>query len=342
MKTMFRYLLPAAGLAAALPLVQAGEPAPTEKKEMRVIAVSDDGTLPPGAERRIIRMGGPQEMENVTFLGVASAPVGETLSEQLNLPPATGLVVSMVAKGSPAAGVLNVNDVLVKFDDQLLIEQRQLAVLVRNHQEGDEVTLTYIRGGKESTAKVKLAKHEIPKMALMESGPLGPLFHTRHLPLNDGDNAGPDMGREDMDRVLELIDRGAPGQRMRRIRIGRDDGPGLHTTTVSTSNSNMVFTDEQGLLDLTIKDGQKTLIAKNPKGEQVFAGPVTTAEDRKALPPDVLKRLDKLEGMQDFSFQTDDDFQGGEVRVVKPGKTKITLPQPESAAPAPRPSPSPF
>ena len=306
---------------------------------MRVIAGPDDGPPPPGVERRIIRVGGPQEMENVTFLGVASVPAGETLGAQLNLPPATGLVVSMVAQGSPAAGVLKVNDVLVKFDDQLLIEQRQLAVLVRNHQEGDEVTLTYLRGGKESTAKVKLAKHEIPKMALMESAPL---FHARHLPLNGGEDIGPDMGREDMDRVLALIDRGAPGQHMRRIAIDRDDGPGLHTTTVSTSNSNMVFTDEQGSLDLTIKDGQKTLVAKNPKGEQVFAGPVTTAEERKALPADVLKRLDKLEGMQDFSFQTDDDFQGGDVRVVKPGKTKITLPQPESAAPAPRPSSSPF
>ncbi len=55
-----------------------------------------------------------------------------------------------VVPDSPAAATLKKNDVLTKLDDQLLIEQRQLSVLIRNHKDGDEVTLTYIRGGKES------------------------------------------------------------------------------------------------------------------------------------------------------------------------------------------------
>jgi hypothetical protein len=95
----------------------------------------------------------------------------------------------------------------------------------------------------------------------------------------------------------------------------------------------MVFSDDQGSLDLTIKDGKKTLVAKNAKGEQLFSGPVTTPEERKALPADVRERLEKLEGMKEFSFQTDENFQGGKVRVIKPNKTKIAAPP---APPAPR------
>lgn len=330
MKSITRYLLPAAGLAAALPALRADEPAgPPDKKEMRVI-VSDDGSRP---HRRVIRVGDQQEKEVVTYLGVAAVPAQGALADQLNLAKGTGLVVSMVAEGSPAASVLKKNDVLVKLDDQILIEQRQLSVLIRNHQEGDEVTLTYVRGGKESSAKVKLTKNEVPKMAFHDFTPGRRMFN---VPYGE-DDGPPGMGREDVDRVLSLIDQG-PGFH-RRLNPGREQPPGMRTTTVNTSNSNMVFSDEQGSLDLTIKDGKKTLIAKNAKGEQVFAGPVTTAEERKALPKEVHDRLDKLEGMQDFSFETDEDFEGGQVHVVKPNKHKIGL-LPYDSVPASRPVPT--
>ncbi len=332
MKSILHYLVPATGLALALPGLRAEDQAPAEQKELRVIAGPDDNAPPPRRERPVVLPDGPRETERVTFLGIATAPAGSDLTDQLNLPKDAGLIVNMILPESPAASALKRHDVLVKLDDQLLIDQRQLSVLVRNHQEGDEVTLTYIRGGKEGTAKVKLTKHEVPKMAMMGSAPF---FHARHLPLNDEDDSLPAVGRDDMDRVLALIERGPPAPGQHR-QPDRNEGPGMQSTTVSTSNSNMVFSDDKGSLDLTIKDGQKTLIAKNTKGEQLFSGPVTTPEQRKALPPEIRARLDKLEGMQEFSFQTDDDFQGGNTQVVQPGKTKISLPPQAPAAPVPR------
>jgi len=333
-------MIPAVGLAVALPALRADDPAPApgekkEKKEMRVIIGSGEGQGP----RHVFRMGGPHEMETVTFLGVETRPTDPTLADQLGLASGTGLIVRNVAPESPAAAVLKRNDVLLKLDDQVLIEARQLAVLVRNHKEGDEVSLTYIRGGKESTTKVKLAKHDVPKMALLDSGT--GFNHTFNMPFDL--DVLPGAGRDEMDRVLSLIHGGPgdPNQPMRQVRIEKRPGPGMHTTTVSTSNSNMVFSDEQGSLDLTIKDGKKSLVAKNAKGEQLFAGPVTTPEDRKALPPEVRERLDKLEGMQEFSFQTDEDFEGGDVQVARPTKTKIGYP-PSGAQPPPPPSPAPF
>src|ERR1019366_10663322 len=163
MNSLIRYLVPLVGLAAALPALRAEDPAPKVEKELRVIAGPDDQRpLPPHRERRVI-VGGPREMESVTFLGVETRPADATLAEQLNLPNGAGLIVRNIVPDSPAAAALKKNDVLTKLDDQLLIEAHQLAVLIRNHKDGDEVTLTYIRGGKEATAKVKLAKHDFPK-----------------------------------------------------------------------------------------------------------------------------------------------------------------------------------
>ena len=329
MKSITRYLIPAAGLLAAVTALRADDPSTTEKKSMRVIVGPD---APSNHHGRVLRFGGPQEKEVVTFLGIETRPADATLAEQLNLASGAGLIVRDVVPESPAANVLKRNDVLVKLDDQLLVEQRQLSVLIRNHKDGDEVTLTYVRGGKEATAKVKLAKHEVPKMALMENFPHVGAFN---FGADEDEAPAPGMDREDMDRVLALIDRGGPdGQRYHHVRIEHDGAPGMSNYTVNTANSNMVFSDEKGSLDLTIKDGKKSLVAKNAKGEQLFSGPVTTADERKALPPEVRERLDKLEGMQEFSFQTDDDFQGGKGQVVKPSKKKIALPL-DQAAPAP-------
>jgi hypothetical protein len=342
MKSTVRYLVPLVGFAVALPAMLAQTPAaPAEQhKELRIITGPGDGMPPPHRGHHM--MGGPREMESVTFLGIATEPANPVLTDQLGLAKGTGLVVTMVSPGSPATDVLKPHDVVVKVDDQLLIEQRQLAVLIRNHKEGDEVTLTFIRGGKEATAKVKLAKHDVPKMA-MGDGQGMDLLNMHRMMM--GGQGGPGMGREDMDRVLSLIDHGGPGgpgmpgPGGEQVIINRQEGPGMHSVTVSTNNSNMVFSDEDGSLDLTIKDGKKTLVAKNAKGEQLYSGPVDTPEQRKALPADVRTRLDKLEGMQEYSFKTDGDFTPGEVKDARQQRHGIVLPVPP-ADPAPRPAPT--
>ena len=96
------------------------------------------------------------EMETVGFLGVQVAPADPVTRAQLSLPRDTALVVVGIAPGSPAAGTLQEHDVLLQLDDQLLIDVRQLAVLVRNHREGDEVVLSYVRAGRKLPAKLKV------------------------------------------------------------------------------------------------------------------------------------------------------------------------------------------
>ncbi len=321
-------------LAACMPALRAAEEktAPKEeKRELRVLAA-------PSAERRVFvqaregeRRPNP-EKETVAFLGVETSAVSATLAAQLPIPRGSGLVVNHVVEQSPAAAALKEHDILLKLDDQILIETRQLSVLIRQRKEGDEVTLTLLRAGKETTAKVKLGKHEVPKYAgLFES----PATRTFTLPMGGAGGQGiwemrtPEPGqrtsREEVDRVLSLM-HGARGGAPVRVQIDSHGGPGLRAIGINTANSNLVFSDDEGSLELRAQDGVKTLVAKDAGGKEVFAGPVNTPEERKALPAQVRARFEKLEGMQDITFRTDGDFPGGETKVVRPPGRGISLP----------------
>ena len=52
------------------------------------------------------------------------------------------------------------------------------------------------------------------------------------------------------------------------------------------ANGRLTLTDKSGRrVELTAKDGKKTLTVADADGKQVFSGPVDTADERKALPP---------------------------------------------------------
>lgn len=339
MKSTLSQIIPIAGFVLAMPVLpleasEAEAPNKEVKREIRVVT-KDAADAPgmPETHRRMkfIHAGAPLDLEKVAFLGVQTAPADPALAAQLGLPRSTGLVVTDVVPDSPAASVLKVHDVLIKLDDQLLIDPHQLSVLVRNHKEGDDVALTYLRAGKEATTKVKLGQHEVPKMAALNPRGFTPAggsmaWTSSHAP----------VAREEVDRVLGLIDLGKDGA-PHIVRHNQLAGDRVISVTVNTGDSNMSFSDDKGSLDLTIKDGRKELVAKDPKGATIFSGPINTEEERKGLPADVAERLKKIENMQGFSFKTGEEFEGGEVRVVRPLGQGISMPMP---APAPKAKPS--
>jgi len=261
------------------------------------------------------------EMETVTFLGVETSPISKALVAQLSLSSDAGLVVQHIVPNTAAAEVLKPYDILLKLDDQILIDQHQLSVLIRNHAAGDEVTLTYLRAGKTATAKVKLSRHEVPKIAdtlFSLPGRLPFQFAPETQP-------GEPADREHAERMLSMIDRAHHGEPVRvEIQHGRK-GEGMRAVKINTENSNLVYSDDNGSLELTIKDGKKMVVAKNAKGEQEFAGPATTDEERKHIPEKVRARLDKLESMHNVSFRTDDDFETFETEVAPPAGKGVRL-----------------
>ena len=103
------------------------------------------------------------EQKPVTYIGVLTREVTAELRAQFSLADGFGLLVDEVMPDSPgkAAG-LKVYDVLVKFEDQQLVNMDQFMSLVRSKKKGDVVQLDVITGGKEIKVPVTLGEHLVP------------------------------------------------------------------------------------------------------------------------------------------------------------------------------------
>ena len=103
--------------------------------------------------------GGVPRAKHLAAPGGAAAPAQAAGWE----PP---LVVDFVQPNSPAqkAGIRQY-DLLLKLNDQLLINAEQLAVLVRTFKPGDEIHLTLLREGERQSPSLTLAERELPPLS---------------------------------------------------------------------------------------------------------------------------------------------------------------------------------
>ena len=100
--------------------------------------------------------------EKRAFLGIVAAPVPPVLTAQLGLAEGFGLVVQAVAPESPAAKAgLQKYDVVKLFNDQQIVDQSQLATLVKAAGSGKEVSLTVLRKAQEQKVTATLGEHEV-------------------------------------------------------------------------------------------------------------------------------------------------------------------------------------
>ncbi len=94
------------------------------------------------------------------WLGLRVAKPDATVTAQLpSLPPGIGFLVKSIDEGGPAqaAGLLEM-DLLWKIGDQMLVNEAQLATLLRLSKPTDEVILSAFRGGKPLEVKLKLGE----------------------------------------------------------------------------------------------------------------------------------------------------------------------------------------
>jgi PDZ domain len=243
------------------------------------------------------------------FIGIVTAAVPAELTAQLGLPEGFGLLVQDVLPDSPAktAG-LQKYDVLKTFNDQQLVNPEQLSALVRGAGKDKEISLTLMRKGQEQRLTVKVGER------LLAERPLPDFSNFKFL----------DAGRaikaevQDQKRKAEAaVDKAVDAARELKLRILSKDGelrddptnpPSVHVfndkdvlfvrrdgdTKFEMRAAHVTANDESGSLDVNADDGHRTLIAKDPKGNVIFSGPIDTEEQRQAVPADVQKRLDKI------------------------------------------------
>ncbi len=297
---------------------------------------------------------------------MAVGPVPHALSDQLNLPEGFGVIVAAVVPGSAAdtAGV-QVDDVLKMLNDQILVNPEQLSTLVRSFPDGQEASLTAIRKGKEAKLTVKLKKQDLaafhdhfegpgrdgdgdsdrpaPRGRPGPHHPGGPGQGLAEGDEDEGDIAPPpppappvrDILRElrpELKNLGESVNRQVADQLQHEITILRErDGASRHTR-IDLQDARIIVRDDKGELELKTHEGKRFLTAKDAQGKPLFSGPVNTPDERKAVPADILPRLEKLEkeelpafpeapkpdGAATSSTNTSPDGAGPRVSLVSP------------------------
>ena len=233
------------------------------------------------------------------YLGVYTSVLGEDVSYQLGLPANLHLSVEQVVSDSPAdkAGIKKF-DILIKLNDQILVNPEQLKYLVRSMKPSDKINLNLLRKGKEKNIEIILGStdtmFDLNPMEQKIDHPFG-LDYLK----NDPSFRNPEF-RKFFERHSEI-----PFLRNRKFfnnpnSVSNDDDP-LHASSdikSFTHNSNenqMMFSDEKGSLELIEKDGKKSLRATDPNGKVLFDGPINTENERKSIPSLIAERLKKME-----------------------------------------------
>jgi hypothetical protein len=99
------------------------------------------------------------------WLGLKVAKPDETITAHVpSLPPGIGFIVKSIDKDGPAqAAGLSEFDLLWKLGDQMLVNEAQLATLLRLSKPGDPVVIHGFRSGKPLEVKLILGQSPVPE-----------------------------------------------------------------------------------------------------------------------------------------------------------------------------------
>ncbi|MEC8044314.1 MAG: PDZ domain-containing protein [Verrucomicrobiota bacterium] len=241
----------------------------------------------------------------VSFLGVHASSIPQSLSHQLDLPEGLYLSVSYLSPGSPAENAgIELHDLLLKFDDQILVNQEQLKALVRLHEPGDEISLILIRKGEEKTIKVNLGETEIlerthSKDKFNRFSP-SPFSHDQRIK-EIMDNLERDFQFDFRMDPFVMPEKNIFRKKKFNGTPNDDSFDPIHkpntdinSFSFSSKQTHKVISDDDGTIVFTEKDGETFVRATDPNGKLIFEGPVNTKKERNSLPEGIREKLEKL------------------------------------------------
>lgn len=222
-------------------------------------------------------------------LGVALTDVPEAVRAQISspdLPAGFGVMVQQVEPGTPAekAG-LERFDILVKFNDQMLVSGQQLVALVNAADNKGPVSLTLLRGGRRQVVKVRLTGNKRGqadgKQAATPPQKAGDAPKD-HMVIPQIPNLPPNLPPQVQD-LLKQLPQNVPF-------LGNEGFP--MQATVSVQSSTVMATDN-GTITITDSNGNRTVTIQDTTGKQVFAGPLNSAEEWEQVPEPFRNQLPK-------------------------------------------------
>ena len=265
------------------------------------------------------------------WLGVLTKPLPKLIGEHLGLAPGEGLTIEMVVPDSPAAiAGLQVNDVLVKLDEQKLVLPEQLSILLDGSQPGQTRKLEVLRDGKPIQLDAKLGERPAEFAKRAPAGDAG-----NEIPGPDAGIAGlpgmlrilPRDGQMDLAQIEKQVEKMRADMQKRveqmQIEIGKNQGNGqVQMQVFRLDQGKIQIGDNEGTITIERKDGKKTLKATDRDGNVLFEGPYDTDQEKAAVPDPIRKRAERF-NIQDGAvrpfMEKCEEAPGGIDGDVKPG-----------------------
>ncbi len=246
--------------------------------------------------------------ESLTYLGIATVPLDPAIADHLKLDEGVGLTVRLIDPESAAADVLELNDILYKLDDQLLIDPRQLSVLIRNRKPEEEIKLTVLRHGDEILKEITLGK----KDALDVYPPMPHAFTPPHKCLqmppfmvDRDDDLIDEFQHRHGDEPEDFYDSFEEMSRMaERFRNKGAFTPGFNKNSAAEHHIrfNMTSRTKNGVtFNYTNVDGDKQLKVTED-GDILFEGPINTKEELDAVPDEAREFLESVGNNTEHDF----------------------------------------
>lgn len=278
------------------------EKSPISKREVAPARTPERKSAPDNA--------GPKQ----TWLGVATAPLPQSLREYLEVEPGFGVQIFQVMEGSPASDAgLKSKDVLVLFGDQMLISPEHLSILVKRLKKDDEVKVTVIRKGSEKELKVTLGATDL-RPFIGRGGPDGDRnFRATPGSMNPQSRHWEEAMRRQQDHFQNWMKdhdshRGEANDAEPQEKPAEGKPPAISVrpgfpVKVLTAEGVIKIDNEKGELMITNKEGKHEMLLKDEEGKTVYEGKYDPEAGVESLPEEAREHLKKMK-LEDLKVLT--------------------------------------
>lgn len=233
-----------------------------------------DNEAPPEAQEAINTKG---------FLGVMVGEVEPEVRAQVLLEPNQGLLIRMVAPGSPAdtAGI-KTHDILLKIKDRIVFSQKEFVSLVESSSPGAEVEVVWMRRGMKQSAKVVLGGAKVQSSTVSGETPvLDPTEWVAKLSAI----------------IRTLQENPAAVEAVDRMLHGSADVDWQNHPLTKAGSYRIVCADSEGSVEICEHDGVKRVKVYDREDREIFSGLFSTPEQKAAAPAAIRRRVEKAEAV---------------------------------------------
>ena len=295
-------LLASLALVTPSPAQDAAAPAPAAAVEIQAAAAA----IPAPAA----------DAEVKPFLGLGACSVPGFLGKHLGLPANSGVMIRTLAEDGPAAKAgFTVDDVITKVDGKAVASHRELVDCFQTKKPGDDIAIDFIHEGKPGNRAVKLGERSVAQAAAPNAGD-GPQIKVLEGQLNLpnglgaiqglGGNLPPEIDKRLQDAMDKALKMGGNQMRLQIIPGGNGgvqiipgnggNAPQNGLKFGMASSINMM--DDQGSIELKNANGGSEVRVADKTGKEVWSGPWDTEQDKAAAPPEIRKRIERLNIVQ--------------------------------------------